>query len=882
MRRCIMRYVLTVGVVIACQSGYLAAQDAPKHARAQRITGGSAPHIDGSLDDAAWAAAPVITDFVQKTPTEGAAPSVPTEVRILYDDEALYIGARMFRPDAKAIRRSITRRDTDSDAEVFLISLDPYFDKRTAYTFSISSGGVRGDFYHPQDSQDSGREATYDPIWNARTRIDADGWTAEMRIPFSQLRYNAGATQTWGIEMSRKMPDKSEELQWVLIPLSAAGYSSHFGTLDGIASIHAARRIELLPYVAGDLTYRANVDPANPFNDKAVGRAGGDLKVGLGPNLTLDATVNPDFGQVEADPAVVNLTAFETVFDERRPFFIEGNELLTGRGASFLGRPTWFYSRRIGATPPGVATGTFVRQPLNTTILSAAKITGRLPSRLSVGLLAAATPREYADVFDAGPNRTNRIAVGAPAQFGVLRLQQEFGRKQSNVGFSLTGMRRDLDQRGGLSNLLTRNAIAAGTDWKLRYNEGMWEVTGWVGGSYISGDASAISGIQRNSAHYFQRPDQTHIRYDPTRTSLSGWTASLRGDKNAGRYSVGGIQLALRAPGFEINDAGQMKSADDIDFNADFGIRDVKPGKHLRLWSFSQSTQDGWNFGGIHQYSRFNEGVQFIFPNFWKVTGKYTYYTRGFVDDLSRGGPLMVSPKAWLVNAQLTSRTNVRTVTSIKAEYFKDEFDGWRWTFSDSTSTRPSARWQVSLIPTYEHAVDPRQYIATLSGGPIATYGSRYVFSYDERSTLSARFRLNYAFTPNFTIEGYAEPFASSGRFYDFGEMAAPRTAELRTYGIAGNGTTIAHNNDGSHTITADGKSFGIRALDFNRLSFRSNLVLRWEWLPGSTAYLIWQQSRANSDPVGRLIGPGDLWDATRSAGDNFFALKVSYWIGVR
>src|SRR4051812_42611656 len=399
-----IRWISTTTLLLgAATTASLAAQIQPaaptRTANAVRVVG-SPPRIDGVLDDPAWTQAPAITAFVQKIPVEGAEPSVATEVRLLYDDHGLYVAARLRRPDPNAIRTSITRRDGDSDAEVFTISLDPYYDRRTAYSFSVSSGGVRGDAYHAQDSEDSGREAQYDPVWDAHARVDAEGWTAEMHIPFSQLRFNVAAEQTWGLELTRNVPDKSERLQWVLIPVAAAGFSSHFGRLEGIAGIPPARRLELLPYVAGDLTYRANVNPQNPFDSKVGGRAGGDLKYGLGPNLTLDATINPDFGQVEADPAVVNLTAFETIFEERRPFFIEGNELLTGRGQSFIGRPSWFYSRRIGASPRGVASGDFVDAPVNTTIASAAKITGRLKSGLSVGALAAFTPREYAHTFD--------------------------------------------------------------------------------------------------------------------------------------------------------------------------------------------------------------------------------------------------------------------------------------------------------------------------------------------------------------------------------------------------------------------------------------------------------------------------------------------------
>ncbi|MEO7806658.1 MAG: DUF5916 domain-containing protein, partial [Steroidobacteraceae bacterium] len=472
----------------------------PKIANAIRINGG-APRIDGALDDAAWAGARVISDFEQKIPVEGALPSVQTEVRILYDNDALYVGARMHRKDPSAIRTSITRRDGDSDAETLIVSFDTYYDRRTAYSFSVSSGGVRGDAYHSQDSEDSGREPQFDPIWGARTRVDAEGWTAEMRIPFSQLRFNVAAEQTWGMQITRNIADIAERVQWTLIPVSTAGYSSRFGRLEGIQGIPPARRIELLPYIATDLTYRANENKLNPFLERFGARAGGDLKVGLGPNLTLDATINPDFGQVEADPAIVNLTAFEAVFEERRPFFIEGNELLTGRGQSFIGRPTWFYSRRIGASPRGSARGDFVDVPTNTTITTAAKVTGRLKSGLSVGALAAVTPREFARTFDIANDSTGRTAVEPPSAFGVLRLQQEFGKQQSNFGLSLTNLNRSLDERGGLLQLLPKSAVTGGVDWKMRYRQGMYEVTGWLGGSYVEGDAAAITRLQRGSAH---------------------------------------------------------------------------------------------------------------------------------------------------------------------------------------------------------------------------------------------------------------------------------------------------------------------------------------------------------------------------------------------
>ena len=872
-------HVALFALALVCGQTVSAQSVAQKTARAARLSGAQ-PRIDGQLDDAAWAQAPLISDFVQKIPNEGATPSVATEVRLLYDDDALYVGARLRRSDPHAIRTSITRRDVESDAEVFIVSLDPYLDRRTAYSFSISSGGVRGDWYLPQDSEDSGRETQFDPVWSARTQVDAEGWTAEMRIPFSQLRFNASAEQVWGLQLTRIVSDKRERLQWTLIPAAAAGFASHFGRLEGIAGIPPARRLELLPYVAADLTYRSNVHRLNPFDDKIHGRAGGDVKMGLGPNLTLDATFNPDFGQVEADPAVVNLTAFETVFEERRPFFIEGNELLTGRGQSFLGRPTWFYSRRIGAAPRGSASAHFVKQPANTTILGAAKVSGRLASGLSLGALAAVTPREYALTFDTIAARRGDLAVEPPSAFGVVRLQQDIGRQQSNLGTSLTYVARSLDERGGLEALLPQNAVAGGVDWRLRYKQGMYEITGWLGGSRVDGDAAALARLQRSSAHYYQRPDQDHVRYDPTRTSLTGFSSSLRLDKNAGRFTLGGIQLSTRSPGFDINDAGQMRSGDDIDFNADVQLRDTKPNKYVRFFQFGTSTTMGWNYGGVRQYATLNQTATTTLHSFWRFTANARRQFSSLSDDLTRGGPLMRTANAWLGRLTIGSPANMPTVWTARAEYFDDDFGGWRLDLGTGITFRPSARWQASVDPSYQRAVDARQYVTTRAGGSDATFGQRYIFSFIERSTLSARFRLNYALTPDFTIEGYAEPFAASGDFFDFGELASARSGALRIYGAPGSNATITETQSG-YTVRDGTQSFTLPQLDFSRLSFRSNLVLRWEWLPGSTAYLIWQQSRQDVGPATQLIRPGDLWDATRAAGDNFFVIKVSYWLGL-
>jgi hypothetical protein len=844
-----------------------------------RLLAGSAPHIDGVLDDPIWTKVDPITDFIQKDPQEGGQPSDRTEVRLIYDDKALYVGARMYSSNPRAIRRAVTRRDGDSDAEVLVVSLDTYLDRRTAYSFALSSGGVRKDYYHSQDAEDS-PEMTFDPVWQGRARIDSLGWTAEMRIPFSQLRFSKKQAQVWGLEIKRAIPGKNENNYWVLIPKAATGYPSHFGYLRGISGIRPSRRLELLPYTAGDVTVRGNPNPANPFDSKLGGRAGGDLKMGLGPNLTLDGTINPDFGQVEADPADVNLTAFETVFDERRPFFIEGNELLRGRGLSFLGRPTYFYSRRIGAQPHGTATGDFIKSPVNTTILAASKVTGRLASGLSLGAMAAVTPREYARVYSTSTGQFSDTAVEPPAGYGVVRLQQEVGKEHSTLGWTVTNVTRSLGGPGNLNQLLVRQANAAGTDWRVRFMQGKYEFTGFAGYSHLAGDAAAIARVQQSSAHYFQRPDQDHVSFDPNRTSMTGYTFSVRGDKNAGRHSVWGIQLNTRTQGFEINDLGQMRRGDAIDYSGDFSFRDTKPHRQMRYWQFGGSFTGSSNYSWVRTPTKFNQTGQLIFPNFWKFSWRNTWQPRALSDEQTRGGPLMGTPSTWSWQVSLANQTQATYSWTGTAAWGFDELNAWNWSLTGGLTLRPAPRWQASITPRYLRSVDSRQYVQTTAGGPAITYGGRYIFSYIERWTLGTQFRLNYAFTPDLTLEAYAEPFAASGNYYGFGELSAPRSRNLRTYGTAG--TTIARQADGSYSVTDGPSSFAIANPNFNQLSFRSNLVMRWEWTRGSTLFLIWQQSRSGLTSDGLPIRFGSLWDATTAQGDNFFAVKITYWISAR
>ena len=794
---------------------------------------------------------------------------------IRYDAAALYVGARMFREHPDAIMRTVTRRDGQGNAERLQVTFDTHRDHRTGYAFAVSAAGVRSDFHHSQDDEHRGREGQYDPIWDASAVIDSLGWTAEMRIPFSQLRFPAADVQEWGFQMDRWMPDKNEDLQWIVIPTRETGYISRFGTLTGIAGVTSARPVELLPYVATDVTRTAVSDATNPFRNPTRSRAGLDAKFGIGSNLTVDATVNPDFGQVEADPAEVNLSAFETIVDERRPFFTEGAQLLRVEG------PNYFYSRRIGSSPHLSASGDFVDQPRASTILGAAKLTGRTASRLSVGALLAATNSASARVFDVDSGRIDRVNVEPRTEYGVVRLQQELGGQASTIGGMLTGLRRQVDGDPALAARLVNQAYSGGLDWRIRWKQGMYAISGWTGFSHVIGDSLAIARIQRSSAHYYQRPDADHLDYNTAKRSLSGYTASIRADKDAGRHILWGAQVNTESRGYEVNDAGRLQSADDIEYNADIQIRETIPGKHLRNWRLGFVTRGGWNYGGDRTNHEWNQNTTLTFLNFWSlnVNTKFDLSTQD--DVLTRGGPLMRTAFAWGSDMRVNSPTGSRTGYRMSYNWTRDALGGRRDNVSGGLTLRPAPRWQLSMDPSYQSSVDPRQYVSTVAdANATRTYGSRYVFAFVDRTTISLRTRLNYAFSPSLTLEGYAEPFAASGRYHHIGELRVPRDNDLVRYGQEG--TTITRAADGSYAITAGASSFKLSNRDFNVLSFRSNVVLRWEWHPGSTLFVVWQQNRRASEAVGDAVRVGDLFSTTRAGGDNFFALKLSYWIPVK
>ncbi|MCP4633907.1 MAG: carbohydrate binding family 9 domain-containing protein, partial [candidate division Zixibacteria bacterium] len=871
----IFKYCLTV-CILAVMFGSSLAVDAEdfvlvKIMRAVQIIEKS-PVVDGKLDDPVWKRALFVSNFIQKEPDEGIEPEEKTEVAIVYDEHSIYVGARMYSRDVGSIPMLITKRDLHGNTEQISVTFDSYHDKRTGYGFGVTASGVRFDRYYPEDVEWN-KDYSYNPIWEANTSVDSNSWTAEMRIPFSQLRFNKIKEQIWGVNLNRWVPSRNEDDYWIIVPKDSTGWASRFGELVGMKDIKPSRRIEILPYVAGDGEISDEYDKDNPFEEKAdySGRIGADLKMGLGPNLTLDAAFNPDFGQVEADPAEVNLSAYETYFDERRPFFIEGSQLF--KPSSF------FYSRRIGAAPHSEPDGDYVDVPQSSSILGAAKVTGRLRSGLSLAALAAVTEREYAQSYDEQTGVQSKIEVEPATFYGVTKLKQEFGEERSTVGLMFTGVKRDISDTDGLSAVLRKQAFSGVADYDILLKDGEYNINGIVGMSFIQGSKESIANTQKASAHYFQRPDSDYLTYDSNRTSLTGYVATLSVERSTGRHWLWSVYESIESPKLDLNDAGTTSSANDIETYCTLNYRENLSGSFYYRYDIALKFDNGWNFDGDKQFTSLRLNPHIVWNNFWDTYFALNYNFRTQNDGKTRGGPSMGTPHGGWFAFGFNNSHSATTNYGIEYDNSWDELGSYGQEFDLEYSTRIGNHWQISINPAYYKGTTARQYVTTLDNGPDVTFGKRYIFSWIERSEVSAEIRLNYFINPDLSIEVYAEPFASSGRYYDHGELNAPRSFELREYGS--DGTSITRESDGSYTVTDDGETFTIPDRDYNYLSFRSNLVLKWEFTPGSTLYLIWQLNREEDTDSGKNVKLNSLFDSTKATGSNFIGMKVSYWLSI-
>jgi hypothetical protein len=834
--------------------------------------------LDGRLDEAAWGTAPVADAFVQREPKPGQAARRRTEARVVYDARTLYVGMRMFDPAPDSIRTLLARRDEQvTGSDWVSVEIDSYNDRRTAFRFFTNPAGSRVDIL---TSDDTRHDVTWDAAWDVVTRIDSLGWVAEFAIPLSQLRYSTAGddeARAWGIQFMRESARDAEVSYWSPMPPQAGRHVSLFGRLSGLDALRGRRRVELLPYVATRTT-RAPGDVRNPFYEPAryAGNVGGEFKLGVGSSFTVTGTVNPDFGQVEQDPSVVNLGAFEQFFAERRPFFTEGAEIFA---FPLVPEGQVFYSRRVGRSPQRTVrapSGGYVDTPETAPIHAAVKFSGKTASGWSLGVLQATTGSVQARLADAS-GRLLREPVEPAAQFGVLRVSRDFRRGRSSVGFIATTTQRDLEDERLQG--LRRSAQVGGVNWFHQFSRDRFRASGWLVGSDLRGSPASILALQTNAVHRFQRPDAEYLAVDSSATTMRGWAGEAYLRKIAGNwtFNVGG---GARSPGVDVNESGFQTYADVFYALGTFGYRDFTPGKVLRSWNANVTLIDGYSYGAENARREVDFNGSYLFNNL--IEG--TYSLQRWLPSLStwelRGGPGLLMPAHSDWNLSLSSNKRRNTVAAVVFRgTHQEETSRLQMTVAPTLTLRPAPRASVVLQPTLVQNRDPAQYIRTVSAGG----ERRYLMGDLRQRTAIFVVRAGYAITKTLSVDVYAQPFGSVGDFRQLREVVAPRASRfvdrMTTFGpdrvsfdSASRTFRIDRDADGVVDYTAPDPDFAVR-------EFRSNTVLRWEYRPGATLFLAWSQAR---DDRTFVPGGGSLGDDARRlfgiVPRNVVQLKVSYW----
>jgi uncharacterized protein DUF5916/cellulose/xylan binding protein with CBM9 domain len=884
-------------------AGSLAAQNvhptSPPEVRAVPLQ--EAIRLDGQLDETVWRTAPAATGFRQSRPNEGEPAKERTEVRFAFDDAAIYVGARMFDDSgARGVQTRLVRRDAESDADNLEIIFDTYHDHIGRLFFTVNPSGVRAD----ANGLGGGGDDSWDPVWEVKTTIDSLGWTAEIRIPFSQLRYpTTRAEQTWGLQIWRQANRLNELSQWSFWHLTESGGPPYFGHLTGLVIHRAPGRAEILPYVVGRSSNVPVNDPTDPFEKahSVDGRVGADARVLLTSNLTLAATVNPDFGQVEVDPAVVNLSAFETFFQEKRPFFVEGSSYFGFGGlncffCSNISSLSMFYTRRIGRAPqmPGNAYatgGAYADIPDNSTILGALKLTGRTPTGWSIGGLDAVTGRAQAKVQLPNGSRTERT-VEPFTNYFVGRVAKDLRGGATVVRAIATSTYRNLDDPN-LAASLTRHAESFGLSTDMFFRNRDYHLMAQVAGTNTSGDTAAILRLQRSSARYFQRPDRGSgsnglfsDRYDPTLTSLRGLGAYARFARDQGNL-LWEVSTNLRTPGFENNDIAFLSRADYWWTSANIFRQWTKPTTWYRQAYFIVGGQQQYNFDWDLTDRQGQVFGEVVLSNYWDVNGFWIARPSVFDDRLTRGGPVQKRPGVnfWQVSVNSDRRKSV--VVRGNGSYDRTSEGTSDWSTGVDVQLRPASNISLSFGPSYSHDFTGYQFVAVIPDPTAVAYGGqRYVFSDLAQNTLSLDTRFNVTFTPNLTFELFIQPLIASGDYSRYKEFVAPRVLRKVTYGEdvgtvavvprTGRPDSIAIDPDGggpAQAFSIDDPSFVFRAL-------RGNAVLRWEYRPGSTLFLVWTRSSESALSRGTIDFGPDAQALFRGPAENIFLLKMNFWLG--
>jgi hypothetical protein len=867
--------VLSAASILSGQTEYL-----PKKVyKAYRVE--VAPDINGVFDDEAWQQGEWAGDFVQNEPYADRPPSQPTEFKLAFDDQNIYVAVRALDSAPDSITNRMSRRD-HGDGDMVFVVFDSYHDLRTGFVFGVSSAGVRFDMIMSNNGQNE--DETWDPIWLAKAQVHDWGWAAEMKIPFTQLRFNKNSESVWGFEIARQIFRKEELSLWHPVPRNAPGFIHALGELDGLQEIEPRKQLDLTPYgVAALETYEA--EDGNPYADGRDPKfnMGLDGKIGVTNNLTLDFTINPDFGQVEADPSEVNLTAFETYFEEKRPFFIEGSNITSfnvGLGDGDVGNDNLFYSRRIGRRPqgdPSLDEGEYAKVPKFTRILGAAKLTGKTEKGLSVGIMEALTADTKATIDNAGEE--HRETMEPLTNYALARVQKDFNKGNTIIGGAVTSAIRKLDGSG--MDYLHKNATTGGVDFTQYFKDRNYTLNAAFYLSNVQGSTDAISSTQQSSARYFQRPDADYVELDESRTSLSGVGGKLEFGKIGGNWNFLFMNV-FKSPGLELNDMGYMQMADNVLSVLWTGYSFTEPFSIFRRLNLNNDVYLANDFGGQITGVGYEYNVHAGFKNYWGAGFGGGFNFLEVSNRMLRGGPSMYMPN--------NGRFRIHLMSDERKAISGGLFTRFSWGAEDSHNRnsytvfmtfRPLNTLSISLFPSYSHNLTDLQYTGQeeMNGDP------RYVFGSIDQKVLSMSLRINFNITPDLTIQYWGQPFTASGDYSDFKMITDSKADQYSDRFHIYTDEQISLDDD-TYYLDEDldtNVDYSFENPDFTVNEWLSNLVVRWEFLPGSTAYLVWSQTRNHY----HMDGSFDAWenmDLMFSEGSptNVFLVKFSYRFGLR
>lgn len=835
------------------------------------------PVIDGRLDDPGWDKVEWAGDFVQREPHEGKAPTEPTSFKILYDEKNLYVAIRAHDKEPDKIVKRLARHD-NIDGDWVEIQLDSYNDHLSAFCLQVNAAGVKSDSFMSADGEVEDQD--WNPIWHVEIAVDNEGWTAEMRIPFSQLRYAGGAQTTWGLQVRRKFFRSQEVSFWQFIPRDASGWVHCFGELRGLEGLRPQRQVELTPYtVASGQTFRA--EPGNPFatGSRSSLFGGLDGKVGVTSDLTLDFTINPDFGQVEADPSVVNLSAFETYYEEKRPFFIEGRNILSFDmmgGDGDFSQDNLFYSRRIGRYPQRQVwggEGEYIDMPESTNILGAFKLTGKTRSGISIGIIDALTAGEHAVVRFGG--LTRQEPVEPATNYLGLRLQKDYRGGGTVVGAMLTAVNRNL--KGEALDFLHSAAYTGGFDILHTWKNRTYSIQFMAAFSLVRGSEEALVRTQQSSLRYYQRPDASHVEFDPTRRSLGGHAGTLTFNKSGSGHLSFSTGVTWRSPGFEVNDMGYIHYADAALQYFWAGYRWWKPFFVFREVQVNFNQWVGLNFAGERIFMGGNVIFWGRFKNYWEFGTGINRQFPGLSATALRGGPSLRTEGGWNIWGYISSDTRRMLQYYISGSTYDGDRD-----YTMSRSLSAGVTYQASNALTFTLGPEFEIYKPLLQWVTRCAFGDepRYIMASLDQKTVGLTARLNWSLTPELSVQYYGMPFVSAGACSQFKRIVDARSGRLEDrYHVFQPGEIVSDSGSATYSVdeNADGLAdYSFANPNFNFLQFRSNLVIRWEYQPGSVLYVVWSQGRTGYDRSGRFALGDGFRDLFGIHPGNVFLIKFS------